>query len=73
MGHLSFEGKSVVCAQRWRIRAEAQYSLSTHKYCGMPALFTCFIAVGKTTAVYPLCEYWLDIGRLKAFGWAQRV
>jgi NDP-sugar pyrophosphorylase family protein len=38
----------------------------------MPNLFEHLIAAGKTTAAYPLREYWLDIGRLEELERAQR-
>jgi len=38
----------------------------------MPTLFECLNAAGKSTADYPLHEYWLDIGRLEEFERAQR-
>jgi NDP-sugar pyrophosphorylase family protein len=38
----------------------------------MPNLFEDLIAAGKTTAAYPLREYWLDIGRLAEFERAQQ-
>ncbi len=38
----------------------------------MTNLFEDLIAANKTTAAYPLREYWLDIGRLEEFERAQR-
>ena len=46
--------------------------LPTMTLCDMPTLFENLIAAGKTTAAYPLREYWLDIGRLEEFERAQQ-
>jgi dTDP-glucose pyrophosphorylase len=46
--------------------------LPAETFFDMPTLFEHLIAAGKTTAAYPLREYWLDIGRLEEFERAQR-
>ena len=51
---------------------EALDHLPTETLIDMPTLFEHFIVAGKTTAAYPLREYWLDIGRLEEFERAQR-
>ena len=51
---------------------EALDHLPTKTLFDMPTLFEHLIAAGKTTAAYPLREYWLDIGRLDEFERAQR-
>ena len=51
---------------------EALDHLPTKILFDMPTLFEHLIAAGKTTAAYPLREYWLDIGRPDEFERAQR-
>lgn len=46
--------------------------LPAETFFDMPTLFEHLIVAGKTTAAYPLREYWLDIGRLEEFERAQR-
>lgn len=51
---------------------EALDYLPMGTFFNMPTLFKYLIAAGKTTAAYPLREYWLDIGQLEEFERAQR-
>ena len=37
--------------------------LKPHEPCDMPVLFERILAAGGETAAFPICEYWLDIGR----------
>ena len=46
--------------------------LREEKAVDMPNLFTDIIAGGGKTTVYPIREYWLDIGRIDDFERAQR-
>ena len=41
-------------------------------YLDMPNLFEKLIAKGREAVVFPIREYWLDIGRLEDFDLAQR-
>lgn len=56
----------------YALSPEALDYLPAETFFDMPALFERLIAAGKTTAAYPLREYWLDIGRLEEFERAQR-
>jgi dTDP-glucose pyrophosphorylase len=56
----------------YALSPEALDHLPTKTMFDMPTLFEHLIAAGKTTAAYPLREYWLDIGRLEEFERAQR-
>ena len=56
----------------YALSPEALDYLPTKTLFDMPSLFEHLIAAGKTTAAYPLREYWLDIGRVEEFERAQR-
>lgn len=56
----------------YALSPEALDHLPAETFFDMPTLFEHLIAAGKTTAAYPLREYWLDIGRLEEFERAQR-
>lgn len=64
--------KFFVNAGIYALSPEALDYLPTKTLFDMPTLFEHLIAAGKTTAAYPLREYWLDIGRLEEFERAQR-
>ena len=55
----------------YALSPEALDHLPAETFFDMPTLFERLIAAGKTTAAYPLREYWLDIGRLEEFERAQ--
>ena len=46
--------------------------LPAQSFFDMPTLFEKLIADGKTTAAYPLREYWIDIGQQEEFEKAQK-
>ncbi len=64
--------KFFVNAGIYALSPEALDHLPAETLFDMPTLFEHLIAAGKTTAAYPLREYWLDIGRLEEFERAQR-
>ena len=64
--------KFFVNAGIYALSPEALDYLPTKTLFDMPTLFEHLIAAGKTTAAYPLREYWMDIGRLEEFERAQR-
>jgi dTDP-glucose pyrophosphorylase len=64
--------KFFVNAGIYALSPEALDFLPAETFFDMPTLFEHLIAAGKTTAAYPLREYWLDIGRLEEFERAQR-
>lgn len=51
---------------------EALDHLPTETFFDMPTLFEHLIVAGKTTAAYPLREYWIDIGRMEELERAQQ-
>lgn len=55
----------------YALSPDALDHLPAETFLDMPTLFEHLIAAGKTTAAYPLREYWLDIGRLEEFERAQ--
>lgn len=63
--------KFFINAGIYALSPEALDHLPTETFFDMPTLFEHLIAAGKTTAAYPLREYWLDIGRLEEFERAQ--
>ena len=64
--------KFFVNAGIYALSPEALDHLPAETFFDMPTLFEHLIVTGKTTAAYPLREYWLDIGRLDEFERAQR-
>jgi NDP-sugar pyrophosphorylase family protein len=54
------------------LNPEALEQLPVDSVCDMPELFNRVIAAGRTTAAYPVREYWIDIGRLEEFERANR-
>jgi len=64
--------KFFVNAGIYVLSPDALDHLPVEMFFDMPTLFEYLIAAGKTTAAYPLREYWLDIGRLEEFERAQR-
>ena len=50
---------------------EAVACVNKEEFFDMPQLFDALIAAGKKTTVYPVREYWLDIGRMDDFQRAQ--
>jgi dTDP-glucose pyrophosphorylase/predicted transcriptional regulator len=56
----------------YAVSPEAIETIPSQTFFDMPTLFEQLIEGGKTTAAYPLREYWLDIGRLEEFDRAQR-
>lgn len=63
--------KLFVNAGIYALSPEALEHLPAGIFFDMPTLFERIIAAGKTTAAYPLREYWLDIGRLEELERAQ--
>lgn len=64
--------KFFVNAGIYALSPEALDYVPANTFFNMPTLFERVIASGRTTAAYPLREYWLDIGRLEEFERAQR-
>jgi len=64
--------KFFINAGLYVLSPEALDYLPTEVSFDMTTLFERLIDAGKTTAAYPLREYWLDIGRLEEFERAQR-
>lgn len=64
--------KFFVNAGIYVLSPEALEHLPGETFFDMPTLFEHLLKAGKTTAAYPLREYWLDIGRLAEFERAQR-
>lgn len=50
---------------------EAVARVNKEEFLDMPELFDELVAAGKKTTVYPVREYWLDIGRMDDFQRAQ--
>ena len=63
--------KLFVNAGIYALSPEALDHLPAEIFFNMTTLFDRIIAAGKSTAAYPLREYWLDIGRLEEFERAQ--
>jgi dTDP-glucose pyrophosphorylase len=55
----------------YTLSSEALEHVPADSFFDMPTLFNTLMAAGRTTAAYPLREYWLDIGRLEDFERAQ--
>jgi NDP-sugar pyrophosphorylase family protein len=51
---------------------EALDLLQAGTACDMPELFERVMASGRTTAAFPLREYWIDVGRMEEFERANR-
>ena len=64
--------KFFVNAGIYALSPEALDHLPAETFFDMPTLFERLITDGKSTAAYPLHEYWIDIGRLDEFERAQR-
>lgn len=64
--------KFFVNAGIYALSPEALDHLPAETFFDMPTLFERLITAGKSTAAYPLHEYWIDIGRLEEFERAQR-
>jgi len=64
--------KFFVNAGIYALSPEALDHLPTETFFDMPTLFEHLIAAGKTTAAYPLREYWIDIGRMEELERAQQ-
>jgi NDP-sugar pyrophosphorylase family protein len=64
--------KFFVNAGIYVLSPDALDHLPAKTFFDMPTLFEHLIVAGKTTAAYPLREYWLDIGRIEEFERAQR-
>lgn len=63
--------KFFVNAGIYALSPEALDHLPAETFFDMPTLFEHLITAGKSTAAFPLREYWLDIGRLEEFERAQ--
>ena len=50
---------------------EAVYRVSAEEYLDMPELFREIVATGKKSLVYPIRDYWMDIGQMDDFHQAQ--
>ncbi len=72
---LSIQEKPVhqcyVNAGMYVLSPEAVQHVSSEKYLDMPDLFRSLIAEGKKTTVYPIRDYWMDIGQMDDFLKAQ--
>lgn len=64
--------KFFVNAGIYALSPEALDHLPAQSECDMPELFERVIAAGKTTAAYPVREYWIDIGRIEELERANR-
>jgi NDP-sugar pyrophosphorylase family protein len=64
--------KFFVSAGIYALSPEVLEYLPGDAFFDMPTLFGQLIASGKSTAAYPLREYWVDIGRLEELERAQR-
>ncbi len=53
------------------LNPEAVARVDKEEFFDMPQLFDALVAAGKKTTVYPMREYWLDIGRMDDFQRAQ--
>ena len=63
--------KFFVNAGIYALSPDALDHLPAETFFDMPTLFEHLITAGKSTAAFPLREYWLDIGRLEEFERAQ--
>lgn len=64
--------KCFISAGMYVLGAEVVRGLSAGQPVDMPAVFSGILRRGGKTAVFPLHEYWLDIGRLEDFEKANR-
>jgi dTDP-glucose pyrophosphorylase len=64
--------KHFVSAGIYALAPEALEFVTAETFLDMPTLFGRLIAARRTTAAYPLREYWVDIGRLEELERAQR-
>lgn len=55
----------------YALSPEAVARVNKEEFFDMPQLFDLLLAEGKKTTVYPVREYWLDIGRMDDFERAQ--
>lgn len=60
-----------VSAGIYVLAPEALDVIEPGSYLDMPSLFETLIGAGRPTAVFPVREYWLDIGRLEDFDQAK--
>lgn len=54
-----------VSAGIYIINPEVLKKIPKNEYCDMPDLITGLSNEGYTISVYPICEYWLDVGRIE--------
>lgn len=59
--------KYFVNAGIYVINPEALELIPDNEYYDMPTLFNALIALGKKTTVFPILEYWMDIGRINDY------
>ena len=55
----------------YALSPEAVARVDKEEFFDMPQLFNALVEDGKKTTVYPVREYWLDIGRMDDFERAQ--
>lgn len=60
-----------VNAGMYVLSPEAVHRVSDEEYLDMPELFRRIVAEKKKTAVYPIRDYWMDIGQMDDFRQAQ--
>lgn len=82
-GVINFDGERIVSIEEkpeqtffvnagiYVLSPEAVAKVNKEEFFDMPELFNEIIAAGGRTTVYPVREYWLDIGRLDDFERAQ--
>ena len=82
-GVINFDGEKIVSIEEkpeqsffvnagiYVLSPEAVARVNKEEFFDMPELFNEIIAAGERTTVYPVREYWLDIGRLDDFERAQ--
>ena len=82
-GVINFDGEKIVSIEEkpeqnffvnagiYVLSPEAVARVNKEEFFDMPELFNEIIAAGERTTVYPIREYWLDIGRLDEFEKAQ--
>ena len=82
-GVINFDGEKIVSIEEkpeqsffvnagiYVLSPEAVKRVNKEEFFDMPELFNEVIASGQKTTVYPIREYWLDIGRLDDFERAQ--
>ena len=56
----------------YTLSPEAVARVDKEEFFDMPQLFDLLVAEGKKTTVYPVREYWMDIGRIDDFRKAQK-